>query len=86
MKRFIKIKENTNMIYALSEDEKNKAYLIENEKENLDAFMEIEALELRAKMRKLAEELATVEAARLRGQNGYSIDEIENFLSILTKV
>lgn len=74
------------MIYALSEDEKNKAYLIENEKENLDAFMEIEALELRAKMRKLAEELATVEAARLRGQNGYSIDEIENFLSILTKV
>ena len=73
------IRQNYNEIAALCKSTGEPVYLTKNGEGDL-VVMDIEAFSRREKMLKLREELLLVEEARLRGDEGYSIDEVTAML------
>lgn len=73
------IRQNYNEIAALCKSTGEPVYLTKNGEGDL-VVMDIEAFSRREKMLALREELLLVEEARLRGDEGYRIDEVTAML------
>lgn len=73
------IRQNYNEIAALCKSTGEPVYLTKNGEGDL-VVMDIETFSRREKMLKLREELLLVEETRLRGEEGYSIDEVTAML------
>lgn len=76
------IRQNYNEISELCKTSKEPVYLTKNGEGDL-VVMDIEAFARREKMLKLHEELISVEEARLNGNRGYTLDEVDNKLNEL---
>jgi len=73
------IRQNYNEIAALCKNSGESVYLTKNGEGDL-VVMDIAAFSRREKMLKLREELLSVEEARLAGQKGYAVSELEQYL------
>lgn len=73
------IRQNYNEISELCKKSKEPVYLTKNGEGDL-VVMDIETFSKREKMLKLREELLSVEAERICGQKGCTVDELENYL------
>jgi len=74
------IRQNYNEIAALCRNTGEPVYLTKNGEGDL-VVMDITSFVRREKMLKLREELVSVEEARMSGQKGYTIDELDSYLS-----
>ena len=74
------IRQNYNEIATLCKVSGEPVYLTKNGEGDL-VVMDIAAFSRREKMLKLREELISVEEARLAGQKGYSVDELDLYLA-----
>lgn len=73
------IRQNYNEIADLCRTTKEPVYLTKNGEGDL-VVMDIESFTRREKMLKLREELLAVEEDRVRGNTGYTIDEMAEML------
>ncbi len=73
------IRQNYNEIAELCRKTGEPVYLTKNGEGDL-VVMDIETFERQKKMLKLREELLAVEEDRLRGDVGYTIDEVDEML------
>ncbi len=73
------IRQNYNEIAELCKKSGEPIYLTKNGEGDL-VVMDIEAFERREKMLRLREELLLVEEDRLRGDTGYSIQEVTEMM------
>lgn len=73
------IRQNYNEISELCKKTGEPVYLTKNGEGDL-VVMDIESFERREKMLKLREELFQVEADRMAGKKGYSIEEVADMM------
>lgn len=73
------IRQNYNEISELCKSTGEPVYLTKNGEGDL-IVMDISAFSKREKMLKLREELLTVEEARLAGDKGFTLDELDVYL------
>ncbi len=73
------IRQNYNEISEFCKKSGEPVYLTKNGEGDL-VVMNIAAFNRREKMLKLREELLAVEEDRMRGDGGYSIDEVSNMM------
>jgi len=74
------IRQNYNEVAALCKSTGEPVYLTKNGEGDL-VVMDIEAFARREKRLKLREELLAVEEARMSGQKGYTVDELDEYLT-----
>lgn len=74
------IRQNYNEISSACRESGKPIYLTKNGEGDL-VVMNIDAFAQREKMLQLREELLAVEEARLAGQKGYSVDELDAYLN-----
>ena len=73
------IRQNYNEIAELCKKSGEPVYLTKNGEGDL-VVMDIAAFDRREKMLKLREELLAVEEDRIRGEDGYSVDEVASMM------
>ena len=78
------IRQNYNEIAALCRETAEPIFLTKNGEGDL-VVMDIETYNRREKMLKLREELLSVEEDRMRGSEGYSIDEVTSMMRCAIK-
>ena len=78
------IRKNYNDISNLCKTSKEPVFLTKNGEGDL-VVMDIEVYSRREKMLKLREELLAAEEDRIRGRNGYTVDEASDMLDSIIR-